>query len=79
MGLGPRGHPTFVEGRGPILTFSHFLHNKNILLTSSSLSFFVRLFCKQVEFVGVLRLRTSSEERDPFYPGRRLSTILGTN
>ena len=32
-----------------------------------------------IEFVGVLRLRTAYEERGPFYPGRRLSTILGTD
>ena len=34
---------------------------------------------KIIEFVEVLRLRTASEERDSFYPGRRFSTILGTN
>ena len=62
-----------------ILLFPIFSHNKNILLTSSSLSFFVRLFWKKVEFVRVLRLRIASEERDLFYHGRQLSTILGTN
>ena len=60
--------------------FSYFLKYKNKKyshFTLSSLSFCATVL-QTFEFVGVLRLRTASEERGPFYPGRRLSTILDT-
>ena len=39
--------------------------------------YFVRLFCK-LSSSGSSD-PTTSEERDPFYPGRRLSIVLGTS
>ena len=61
--------------------FSQFFFLENKILTS--LHFIVIIICEivlqTVEFIRVLRLRTASEERGPFYPRRRLPTILGTD
>ena len=71
----------FVETLRGIYILPLFPKKFNEILTS--LHFIVVIICaivlQTIEFVGVLRLRTASEERGPFYPGRRLSTILGTD
>ena len=62
--------------------YSHFSQKKklNKILTSLHHHYHLcAIVLHTIEFVGVLRLRTASEERGPFYPGRRLSTILGTD